>query len=79
MLVLTRSPQKNEIIFGDNLIRIKILSARRSEVKLGIDAPIGLTVYREELFYKAKNNANKNMISNGSLMSKIEKSDECVS
>lgn len=47
MLVLTRKPEESLIISGD--IRITILGLRGNQVRLGIEAPDRVEVYREEL------------------------------
>ncbi|HEX8948114.1 MAG TPA: carbon storage regulator CsrA [Dissulfurispiraceae bacterium] len=52
MLVLTR--KADQIInIGDD-IRIKILEIGNGYVKLGIDAPKEMPIYREELYEKLK-------------------------
>jgi carbon storage regulator len=52
MLVLTRKINQT-INIGDN-IRIKIVEIGNGFVKLGIDAPIDMPIYREELYEKLK-------------------------
>jgi carbon storage regulator len=52
MLVLTRKTDQT-INIGDN-IRIKILEIGNGYVKVGIDAPRDLPIYREELYEKLK-------------------------
>jgi carbon storage regulator len=47
MLVLRRK-EKQGIVLGDN-IRVVILAVRGGRVKIGIEAPRGVTVVREEL------------------------------
>jgi len=47
MLVLTRKLGES-IVIGDN-IRITIEKINKSQVKIGIDAPKGITVNREEV------------------------------
>ena len=52
MLVLTRK-QGQTITIGDD-IRIKIMEIKSGQVKLGIDAPKNVTIYREEIYLKVK-------------------------
>lgn len=52
MLVLTRKPDQT-INIGED-IRIKILEIGNGYVKLGIDAPREMPIYREELYEKLK-------------------------
>ncbi len=48
MLILTRS--QNESIVIDDDIRITILSDRHGQVKLGIEAPEDVEIWREEIY-----------------------------
>jgi len=47
MLMLTRKPGES-IVIGNN-IRITIVSASPSSIKLGFEAPPDVSIYREEL------------------------------
>ena len=48
MLILTRKPEE-VIRLGDN-ITIKVLSIKQGQVKLGIEAPKEMRVYRAEIY-----------------------------
>lgn len=56
MLVLTRKTGES-IMIGDE-IELKIISVEGDQVKLGIDAPRSVKVYRSEI-YKAIQEENK--------------------
>ncbi len=57
MLVLSR--KKNEsIILGDN-IEITILEIQGDQVKIGINAPRNITVYRKEIFIEIQEENRK--------------------
>jgi carbon storage regulator len=51
MLVLTRK-HLQQIVIGQD-IRITIVKLDRNQVRLGIEAPPGMTILREELIAKA--------------------------
>ncbi len=53
MLVLTRKLGES-IVIGDN-IKVKVISVQGNQVKLGIEAPVGITVHREEIYMKIMN------------------------
>ncbi|RME67996.1 MAG: carbon storage regulator [Nitrospirae bacterium] len=50
MLVLTRKVNEG-IRIGDDIV-VRVLEVRGSQVKLGIEAPDEVKVYREELYQK---------------------------
>ncbi|RMG58176.1 MAG: carbon storage regulator [Deltaproteobacteria bacterium] len=52
MLVLTRK-EGQVITIGEN-IRIKVVEISGNSVKLGIEAPRDMPIYREELYEKLK-------------------------
>jgi len=54
MLVLKRKINE-EIIINSN-VRIKILSVTDSQVKIGIEAPLEVEIFRGEVFEKVKAN-----------------------
>lgn len=54
MLVLTRKVNE-EIKLGTG-ITIKILSISENQIKIGIDAPKDIQIYRNEVFEKVKEN-----------------------
>jgi len=56
VLVLTRR-QGESIILGDN-IEVRILDVSRHQVKVGIQAPRSIPVYRKEIYDKVRE-ANK--------------------
>ncbi|GAB3604613.1 hypothetical protein GCM10027413_00220 [Conyzicola nivalis] len=55
MLVLTRKPGER-ILIGDNIV-VTILDSRGDGVRIGIDAPRGIAIQREEVL-KAVTDAN---------------------
>lgn len=56
MLVLTRKPHES-LIIGDN-IEVKVLSVVGEKVRLGIQAPREIPVYRKEIYIEiAQQNA----------------------
>ena len=48
MLVLTRKPGET-LMLGEN-IQVKIISVDGDQVKIGIDAPRALKIYRREVY-----------------------------
>ena len=50
MLILTRNQYESIVIDDD--IRITVLSDRRGQVKLGIEAPEDVEIWREEICTK---------------------------
>ncbi|MHC4269178.1 MAG: carbon storage regulator CsrA [Planctomycetota bacterium] len=57
MLILTRKLDES-IIIGEN-IQISIVDISKINIKLGINAPKNIAIYREEVFLKIKEE-NKN-------------------
>lgn len=50
MLILTRRPGES-LHLGDDII-IKVLSVQGKQIKLGLEVPDDMTVYREEVYLK---------------------------
>ncbi len=48
MLILTRKPGES-LFVGDN-IKVTILSLQGKQVKIGLDVPSDMAVYREEIY-----------------------------
>ncbi len=48
MLILTRKPGES-ITIGDNII-VKVVSIEHGQIKLGIEAPKDVKIYRTELY-----------------------------
>ena len=53
MLILTR--KQNESVFIDGNIKATVLSDRHGQVKLGIEAPDDVEIWREEIYEKLEN------------------------
>jgi carbon storage regulator len=56
MLLLTRRPGE-DIRIGDD-ITIHVVSMHGGQVKLGISAPIGISVHREEIYQRIQQERN---------------------
>lgn len=54
MLILTRK-RSEAIIIGDNVIKFKILSIGEKKVKIGVECDKNISVHREEIYNKIKN------------------------
>lgn len=52
MLILTRRPGEN-IIIGDN-VTISVLGIKGNQIRIGIDAPANVSVDREEIHLRKK-------------------------
>ncbi|MDD4732259.1 MAG: carbon storage regulator CsrA [Desulfovibrio sp.] len=52
MLILTRRPGES-LYLGDN-IKLKVLSVQGKQIKLGLEVPEEMTVYREEVYLRIK-------------------------
>lgn len=64
MLVLTRKPGET-LMLGED-IEVKIVSVDGDQVKIGIEAPKSLKIYRSEI-YEAIQNENKAALENMNL------------
>ncbi len=58
MLVLTRK-EGEAIKIGDD-VEVEVLSIRGGKVRLGITAPIGISVHREEVYEIIQKERDKN-------------------
>lgn len=54
MLILTRKLEE-AIIIGDD-IKIQILNIKGTQIKIGIQAPKSVLVYRDEIYQRIQNN-----------------------
>ncbi len=52
MLILTR--KLGESIIVDENVQISVIEINKNNIKIGINAPKELTIYREEVFLKIK-------------------------
>ena len=50
MLILTRKPGES-IVIGDS-VTITVLGVRGNQVRLGVEAPIEISVHREEIYHR---------------------------
>lgn len=57
MLILTRKVDE-KLLIGDD-IAISVLEIRGNQVKIGIDAPKDVAIYREEIYHKVKETQDK--------------------
>lgn len=63
MLVLSRK-QSQQIVIGPD-IRITIVKLEHKQVRLGVEAPRGVTVLREELITRGEANNGSDLLGNG--------------
>ena len=61
MLVLTRKLGES-IIIGEN-IQLSVVEINKNNIKIGINAPKDITIYREEVFEKIKDENEMSSIS----------------
>ena len=57
MLILTRKMDE-KLLIGDD-ITISVLEIRGNQVKIGVDAPKDVAIYREEIYHKVKETQDK--------------------
>ena len=57
MLILTRRPQET-LVVGDN-IKVQVLGVKGGQVRLGVEAPREVPVYREEIWGRIKRDKSK--------------------
>ena len=57
MLILTRRPQET-LVVGDN-IKVQVLGVKGGQVRLGVEAPREVPVYREEIWVRIKRDKHK--------------------
>jgi carbon storage regulator len=57
MLILTRRPQET-LVVGDN-IKVQVLGVKGGQVRLGVEAPREVPVYREEIWVRIKRDKMK--------------------
>ena len=53
MLILTRKQNESIVIDGD--IRITVLSDKHGQVKIGVEAPEDVEIWREEIYNRMQN------------------------
>ena len=51
MLILTRN-KFEEIIIGDNMVRVTVLGISGNQVKLGFTAEKDISIHRREIYHK---------------------------
>jgi len=69
MLVLTRKKGQS-LNIGDN-IRIVVLDVTGDNVRVGIEAPVEIAVYRSEI-YQAIQQENREAVASGNLIAEIK-------
>ena len=57
MLILTRRVGET-LIIGDN-VRITVLGVRGQQVRIGVDAPKSVSVHREEIYRRIKDDSKQ--------------------
>lgn len=62
MLILSR--KINESLFIGNNIKVTILECRGKNVKLGIEVPEDIFVFREEVYLRIKEENKKSLLNN---------------
>jgi carbon storage regulator len=62
MLILSR--RVGEVLVISDDIKITVLGIKGHQVRLGIDAPKNISVHREEIYNKIKQEKNNNLLEN---------------
>jgi carbon storage regulator len=57
MLILTRRPQET-LVVGDN-IKVQVLGVKGGQVRLGVEAPREVPVYREEIWVRIQRDKSR--------------------
>lgn len=70
MLVLTR--RKGESIQIGKEIEVKIISVEGDQIKIGIDAPRSIDIYRQEVYRAIQEQNNEALNTNVDLMSLLK-------
>lgn len=60
MLILTRHPTESIVIKDE--IFVTVLGVKGNQVRIGVSAPSNITVHREEIYLKIKEEEEKNKI-----------------
>ncbi|MDR2602333.1 MAG: carbon storage regulator CsrA [Spirochaetaceae bacterium] len=78
MLILTRKPDE-KIIIGEDIV-VSIIEIRGDQVRLGVDAPKTIKIYRQEIFdaIRAENKAAAESKTKLPIL-KIKKSEKAIS
>ncbi|MBQ8848398.1 MAG: carbon storage regulator CsrA [Candidatus Gastranaerophilales bacterium] len=72
MLILTRKVNQ-KLIINDN-IEVVILESYKNSVKIGVNAPNNVQIYREEVYNEIKKSNKQSIISNIDEISKLKPS-----
>ena len=70
MLALSR--KKNEALVVNNNIEITILDIKGDQVKIGINAPKSVPIYRKEIYVQIQE-ANKEAVAGGASLEDLKK------
>jgi len=70
MLILTRKTNQ-KLIINDN-IEIVILESYKNAVKIGVNAPSDVQIYREEIYNEIKKSNKQAMVSDIDAISKLK-------
>lgn len=73
MLVLTR--KMGEVVTIGDSIRIKVVEMKGNQVRLGIEAPNDMRIYREEIYLKVQ---RENQIAASWNLADLEKAVTCL-